>query len=122
MKVYTIEFGEFIETSNGTYQHCMNQPSFLDIKKANKEISIYLKNIGFMFREYDGRITSTLSNGFYIELYENEVTLDKHEIKEIKQHANYPDGTSLSTPIKRLYVDCSGEIVILRNIRFDGTF
>lgn len=114
MKVYTIEFGLLLNDESGTKFHCLNQPSFLDIKKANKELSLYLRETGFNFTENNGCYTATYNDGYYIEMYENDVELTTEEIKEIKKYADYPDGTSLSRPIKELFIDNTGRIVKIK--------
>lgn len=114
MKVYTIEFGILFNTKSGTEFHCLNQPSFLDAKKANKEIALYLRETGFRFSENNGCYTATCNNGYYIEMYENDIELTAEEIKDIKKYADYPDGTSLSRPIKELFVDNTGRIVKIK--------
>lgn len=116
MKVYTIEFGLLLNDESGTAFYCLNQPSFLDAKKANEELELYLRETGLGFREDNGYYTETRNDGYYIEMYENDVELTAEEIKEIEEYADYPDGTSLSRPIQELFVDNTGRIVKIKEI------
>lgn len=109
-KVYTIEFGIFWFYQDKLYRECKNQPSFLNIKEANEELENYLKWSYPLFSE-NTDTKKHLETGYYIELYENEVDLKNYEIKLIKEENDYPDGTSLSNPIREIFIDNSGKLV-----------
>lgn len=106
-KVYTIEYGKFWIEGDDYFVECKNQPSFLDIDKANEELASYLKQSDLFFVNNEEYKKVQYKEGYYIELYENEVELTEKEIKDIEEEFDYPDGTSLTAPIKTIYIDNS---------------
>lgn len=102
-KIYTIERGIFWIDGDKCFIECKNQPSFLDIDKANDELDLYLRECSLFFNENK----KYQDYCCYIELYINEEELDDDEIKQIEEFCDYPDGTSLTAPIKAIYIDNS---------------
>lgn len=109
----TICYWNLLNTDNSVYRECKNQPSFFNIEEANDELELYLRECNMFFVE-DKEHTKHLDDGYYIELYENEAELDAYELEQIIENNDYPDGTSLSPPIREIFVDNSGKIVFYK--------
>ena len=109
--VYTIEYGRFYTNEHGiNQQECTNQPSFISIDEARKELQLYYSQCLPTFPEkvqpqnYD-------NGGYYLELYVGEFDLSDEEIKEIKEENNLIDATSRSWLSTELIIDNSGGII-----------
>lgn len=88
MKVYTIEFGEFLLINGKSYRRCRNQTAMLDINSANAEVNYYLNN-------YFNSISVSQDNnisGYYLEVYIDDWDLSSEQIEYIEEYNCFTEG------------------------------
>ena len=109
-RVYTIEFGRFHDCGEqGIYQECTNQPSFISLEEATKELNLYFGLCGLYFP--DTFETNSHADGYYIELYIGDFNLTQGQIDRINNENDLPNAVSSSKLCNEIVVDKCGKII-----------